>query len=641
MCGIAGFLDADISASADEMHSLAQAMAAPLAHRGPDDAGTWCDPPSGIAFGHRRLSVIDLSPLGHQPMISPSGRFVTVFNGEIYNYRELRAELSPGSHLESETDTEVLLAACDQWGVDGALKRANGMFALAIWDTQTREVHLARDRFGEKPLYFGTFGNTLLFASELKALAAHPRFVPELDRASVASFLRYKYVPSPWSIYEGVRKVRPGHAVTFTVAGHQLEVCEHAYWSPREAAGRAAKRQWHGSRLDAADALEEILLRTVALRMHADVPVGAFLSGGIDSSTIVALAQAGRSDPVRTFTVGFEHAGYDEADHALAVARHLGTDHTEVRVTARECLELVPRLADIYDEPFADSSQIPTRVVCEVARRDVTVALSGDGGDELFGGYNRYTWGPRMERLQRLPQRLRQGAGKGLSAIRPGAWDNTLGRAVNRLPAANRMRLVGDRMHKLGRAVAASDEAELYLTLTSDWDPARLVSVPEHPTADLPSGSYTLAEAMMLADTGGYLPDDIMTKLDRASMDVSLEARAPFLDREVFDFTWSLPLDLKIHGGTSRWILRQVLYRHVPSELVERPKMGFDPPVGEWLRGPLRDWAEDLLDRDRLSPIVAPRPVRDLWDAHLDRRVNAQDRLWTVLMLQAWLERWT
>ena len=641
MCGIAGFLDATLSTAEDELQRLAAAMAGALRHRGPDDRGTWSDATRGVALGHQRLSIIDLSPLGHQPMDSPSGRYTAVFNGELYNYRALRSELEPDVSFRSTSDTEVLLAAIDRWGIDEALRRSNAMLALAVWDRERRELLLARDRFGEKPLYFGVFDGCLLFGSELKSLRAHPRFEATIDRRSVASYLRYKYVPTPWTIYQRVAKLRPGTILVASTDGGRIRSSERTYWSAADEAARGRATPWRGTDEDAVDELERRLTTAVELRRHADVALGAFLSGGVDSSTVVALLQRTASQPTRTFTVGFESGDFDEAESARAVAAHLGTAHTEVAVSAADCLARVPDLAGIYDEPFGDSSQLPTLLVCEAARRHVTVALSGDGGDELFGGYNRYRWAPRLARVGRVPRPLRQAAGAGLRAVRPDRWDAVGAGLMRVLPARAHVRLPGDRVTKLAGLLDVDGDDQLYLDLTSEWsDAGALAGSSEHPAVTLPADG-SLAERMMLADTLGYLPDDLLVKVDRAAMSTSLETRVPFLDPDVFSFVWSLPAEMRVGRGGSRWALRQVLYRSVPRGLVDRPKLGFDPPIGDWLRGPLREWASELLSEPALRAAgLDPHPVREAWDLHQRGATNAQDRLWTVLMLQSWLQQW-
>lgn len=642
MCGIAGLVD--LGAEHDEgwLLATAGAMASTLRHRGPDDAGTWADPSAGVALGFRRLAIIDLSPAGHQPMASADGRYVVVFNGEIYNHHQLKAELT-GIPFRGRSDTEVMLGAFMRWGVAEATRRFNGMFAFAVWDRQRRTLTLGRDRFGEKPLYYGTVAGRVLFGSELKALRAVPGPTPDLDRDALALFLRHGYIPAPHSIYQGIAKLAPAHLVEIGADGIGIPT---PYWSAREAAEAGLADPLAGGEGDLVDELEELLGDAVALRMEADVPLGAFLSGGIDSSLVVALMQRRAREPVRTFTIGFAEEGYDEAPHAKAVAGHLGTDHTELYVSPEEARAVIPTLPTTYDEPFSDSSQIPTALVSALARDHVTVSLSGDGGDELFGGYSRYLllaelWG----KLERLPLPLRATVARAVQAVPARRWDAVFRAARPALPRRARQSHPGDKLHKLAASAARSRPEDVYLGLVSLWhDPGAMViggSEPVTPITDpaatLASGDPT-AQAMYL-DTVTYLPDDILAKVDRASMSVSLEARVPLLDHRVFELAWRLPPGLRVVGGDGKHLLRRVLARHVPTELFDRPKMGFGVPIGVWLRGPLRAWAEDLLDEGRLrrQGILDPAPVRAAWHAHLAGTADEKYRLWAVLSLQAWL----
>jgi asparagine synthase (glutamine-hydrolysing) len=646
MCGLTGFADPTGELAAAALHATVGRMAATLRHRGPDAGGTWADAEAGVALGFRRLAIIDLSDEGNQPMTSACGRYVAVFNGEIYNFRELRRQLEPaGPRFRGHSDTEVLLAGFTTWGVESTLRRCNGMFALAVWDREARVLQLARDRIGEKPMYYGWAGGAWLFGSELKALRAHPGFRAEIDRDALALYLRHKYVPAPFSIYRGIRKLPPGTLLTFDGAVPGQEPEPAPYWSPREAAEAGPDPRLEAG--DATEQLDALLREAVGLRMEADVPLGAFLSGGIDSSTVVALMQAQSSRPVKTFTVGYEDPQFDEAADAMAVARHLGTDHTALCVTPRDCMEVIPRLPELYDEPFADSSQIAVYLVSELARRHVTVSLSGDGGDELFGGYNRYVWGPQAWRkAQRLPRPLRRAAAAALTSRSPESWEHLLRRLGRLAPGAANQRLAGDKLYKLARLFGVSRPEELYLELVSHWsEPLSLVvGARDLPTAPTEPERWARvpgpAEHMMFLDLITYLPDDILTKLDRASMGVSLEARVPLLDHRVVEFAWQVPLALKVRDGTAKWLLRQVLHRYVPPHLVERPKMGFGVPIDRWLRGPLRDWAEALLDRSRLASdgYLDPQPVRARWEEHLSGRRDWQYPLWDVLMFQAWLD---
>lgn len=669
MCGFAGFLQSKPIGLVTEV--VVTQMANAISHRGPDDSGFWVDAQAGIALAHRRLAIVDLSAAGHQPMASGSGRFMLTYNGEIYNHAEIRHELQKQRAAiawKGHSDTETLLAAFEHWGVVPTLQRCVGMFAIALWDKQSSRLTLARDRFGEKPLYYGWAGQgdqaAFVFGSELKALRAYPGFDAPVCRQALAQYLRFMYVPAPRSIYQGVYKLEPGCLLNIDVPpplqhpGQPLRPGQshgglhvQRWWALADAVTAGAE-QLVADEKQALQMLEAQLSESVRLQSLADVPLGAFLSGGVDSSTIVALMQKESSRSVKTFTIGFEEAGFDEAPYARAVAEYLGTDHHEMRVSSAMAQDVMRQLPEMYDEPFADSSQIPTHLVCKAARGQVTVALSGDAGDELFGGYNRYFWGPRVwKRLAWMPFPLRQLIGGVLTAVPATRW-NAAGRAVDVLAGKNGVARLGEKMQKLGvsmEAVRSMDD--LYLSLVSEWqDPAQLLNIHggqavvepssllDDPAPALGLGSDALS--MMYRDAMTYLPDDILCKVDRAAMATSLETRVPFLDHRVAELAWRLPLSMKVRGNTGKWALRQVLYKYVPRELIERPKAGFAIPVGQWLRGPLRDWAENLLAPDRLERegYFKPAPIAQLWAQHVSGAGDWTARLWAVLMFQAWLE---
>lgn len=650
MCGFAGFLGQGSIHSSD-WPALLEKMGCVIAHRGPDDAGFWTDANARIGLVHRRLSIVDLSPAGHQPMMSASGRYVIAFNGEIYNHQDLRTELTKvGAGVKAvsawrgHSDTETLLAGFDAWGIERTLQQCVGMFAFAMWDKQARELLLARDRLGEKPLYYGSQNGVLLFGSQLKALKAHPAFVGEIDRAAIALQMRHNYVPAPYSIYQGIRKLPAGTLLRLKAGVAPGDPTP--YWSLFGAIASGRGQTFTGSDTDAVNALEKRLLTAVALQMQADVPLGAFLSGGVDSSTIVALMQAQSARPVKTFTIGFDEAGYNEAVHAKAVARHLGTEHTELYVSPQQALEVIPRLPALYDEPFSDSSQIPTFLVSQMTRQHVTVSLSGDGGDELFGGYARYRRAADIWRkLSLLPSFARMGLAGAIRSLPVAAWNRLAAPILPMLPV--RTRNVGDKAHKFAALLEQNDRSSFYRGFLSHWaNPGDIVlHGDESPnyfnSGESAAGIIDYFEAMMLTDTLNYLPDDILVKVDRAAMGVSLETRVPLLDHRVVEFAWRLPLHMKVRNGQGKWILRQVLDKYVPRELIERPKMGFGVPIDLWLRGPLRDWAEGLLDESRMrrEGFFKPEPIRQKWVEHLSGQRNWQYHLWDVLMFQAWLEQ--
>lgn len=640
MCGFVGVLGKPHTVQAD----IVRKMSDTIMHRGPDDAGVWVNSDAGIALAHRRLSIVDLSPAGHQPMHSSSSRYVIAFNGEIYNHLDLRSELEYRATKmlwRGHSDTETLLECFDVWGIQGTIERAVGMFAMAIWDKQANTLTLTRDRLGEKPLYYGWQGDNFLFGSELKALKVHPAWCGEVDRGALSLYMRHNYIPTPYSIYKGVSKLRPG--CLLTVSLRQREPSVVTYWSGSHVAELGVANAFAGSTTQAIDALETLLKDAVRQQMMADVPLGAFLSGGVDSSTVVALMQAQSSRPVKTFTIGFSEDGYNEAVHAKAVAQHLGTEHTELYVTPKQAMAVIPHLPTLYDEPFSDSSQIPTFLVSQLARQHVTVSLSGDAGDELFCGYNRYQMTAGLWRkLSMLPIPLRKLVSQGVRVVSPQTWTRLL--AV--LPYSVRGVNIGDKLHK-GANVLASDSMDmLYRGLVSHWDDPASVVIDGFEPATLLTGNTPVLQGldqiqrMMALDMLTYLSDDILVKVDRAAMGVSLESRVPFLDHRVVEFAWRLPQLMKLRDGQTKWALRQVLYRYVPKELIERPKMGFGVPIDHWLRGSLRDWAESLLDESRLrrEGYFHPAPIRQKWLEHLSGQRNWAYYLWDVLMFQAWLE---
>lgn len=647
MCGFVGFMARGPRPVAD-LAPTVRAMADAIAHRGPDDEGVWTDAATGVALAHRRLSIVDLSPAGHQPMTSHSGRLVIIFNGEIYNHTEVRKILEGEGRApvwRGHSDTEVLIEAIAAWGLKTTLERCVGMFAFALWDREDRTLFLARDRLGEKPLYYGLSQTTFLFGSELKALARHPDWQGEVDRDALHLFIRHNHVPSPHSIYRGIRKLPPG---TFLeLKADRSEAVIHTYWDAAAMALEGVRNPFRGTPQDAVDRTEALLRQSLAGQMMADVPLGAFLSGGIDSSAVVALMQSMSLRPIKTFSIGFHETGYDEAQYAKAVARHIGTEHSELYVTMNEAMAVIPRLPQMYCEPFADSSQIPAFIVSQMARRKVTVSLSGDGGDELFCGYNRYELANRLwPVLSRIPRPARAGMARLMTALSPKNWDTVARLPLAAIPERKRPRLAGDKLHKAAGLVRLSSESELYQALISHWQNPSDVVIGGSAPAPAPARAAHLealgssTRRMMFQDLTGYLPDDILAKVDRASMAVSLESRVPMLDHRLVEFSWSLPVEILRRDGLSKWPLRQVLYRHVPRNLVERPKAGFGVPIDSWLRGPLRDWAESLLAEDRLKRegFFKPAPIRKAWREHLSGSRNLQYQLWNVLMFQAWHE---
>jgi asparagine synthase (glutamine-hydrolysing) len=648
MCGFAGILERDNQTSESALRAIAARMADTLRHRGPDDTGVWVDAAAGVGLSHRRLSILDLSPAGHQPMVSASGRHVIVFNGEIYNSLQLRCELDQVTRgslsFRGHSDTEVMLAAFDHWGVRRAISRMNGMFAFALWDRQERILYLGRDRLGEKPLYYGWIGRTLLFGSELKALRCHPDFRAEINRDALALYFRHNCIPAPHSIYKGIYKLPPA-----TILAVSIDTAEAAapvpYWSLKELVERGLANPFSGSEENAVDELDALLRDAVKIRMLADVPLGVFLSGGVDSSTVVALMQAQSNRPVRTFSIGFCEPDYNEAKHAKAVAQHLGTEHTELYVRPTEAMEVIPRLPEMYDEPFADSSQIVTFLIARLAREHVTVCLSGDGGDEVFGGYNRHIWNSRVwKSIRWVPRSVRMAAARAICRVPPYRWDALFQRLSPLLPIKVRHNQFGYKVHKIAGILPSPSPRNMYLVLASHWTEAESVvlGAKEPETLLTRDDAWPhlpgFSQLMMFLDAATYLPDDILTKVDRATMAVSLEARVPLLDPRVVEFAWRLPSSLKIRNGRGKWILRRLLGRYVPPELTERPKAGFGIPLDRWLRGPLREWAESLLDAGRLRSegLLNPRPIRKMWGDLLTGGHAWQYHIWDVLMFQAW-----
>lgn len=645
MCGITGYIDTTRQTNHEDLEAIVTRMSDTIVHRGPDDSGLWVDAQVGVALGFRRLAIIDLSPTGHQPMLSANGRYVIVFNGEVYNFEALRQELDGLGHsFRGRSDTEVMLEAFAEWGVESAVKRFIGMFAFALWDREEHRLYLVRDRLGIKPLYYGWSGKTFLFGSELKTLRAHPAFQNDIDRGALMLFMRHNYIPAPYSIYQGVHKLLPGTILSMDATSGAPSITP--YWSAHDVTEQGAADPFTGTVEEAIEQLDALLRDAIDLRMIADVPLGAFLSGGIDSSTVVALMQAQSSIPVKTFTIGFHEETYNEARHAKAVAEHLGTEHTELYVTPEEAMAVIPRLPALYDEPFSDSSQIPTFLVSQLARRHVTVSLSGDGGDELLAGYDRFAIGRDIwAKIGWIPAALRSAVAGSLTRLSPQAWDDLLRPVLPLLPSGIRIRS-GEKMHRLANMLGVDRPEAMYLSLISHSDdPASLVvggSEPASTSTDFSRWSHLpdFTLRMMYHDLVTYLPDDILTKVDRASMGVSLEARVPLLDHRVVAFAWRLPLSMKVQSGQGKWLLRQVLYRYVPKDLIERPKMGFGVPIDAWLRGPLRAWAEELLDESRLRQegYLNPEPLRQKWHDHLAGTRSTHYFLWNALMFQAWLE---
>ena len=648
MCGIAGFLNFKQTQTQDTLISLGKKMSDTLIHRGPDDFGIWVDEKDGICLAHRRLAILDLSPLGHQPMVSQSKRYVLIFNGEIYNYMEIRKDLeSKNCNFKGHSDTEVMLSAFETWGRFESLKIFTGMFAIALWDHKEKQLYLVRDRLGKKPLYYGFMGNTFLFGSELKALKTHPEFQKRINRNALTAFLRYSCIPTPYSIYENIYKLPSGNVLTLNPQKGWNQIELTSYWSFQEIAQKNRDLPFHNNEAEAVEELETLIKDAVKIRMYSDVPLGAFLSGGIDSSLVTALMQSQSEIPIKTFTIGFQESGYNEAPYAKEIARHLGTNHTEFYLSPKDAMDVIPILPVLYDEPFADPSQIPTYLVSKLAKHQVTVALSGDGGDEIFVGYNRYLIAKNMRgKIFRLPIPLKKIFSIGMTKISPQPI-NSLFSSFSRfnLPFLKEER-PGEKLHKLAQILTVSSCEEMYYQLVSHWkDPEAIVIDGKEPFTYLKTVQWnskmSCVEKMMAWDTLTYLPDDILAKVDRASMGVSLEVRAPLLDHRVVEYAWNLPEAQKIKQKETRWILRKILYQYVPKELIERPKMGFGLPIGEWLRGPLREWSESLINEQKIKNenFFQPKPIREKWEEHLSKKRNWYDLLWNILMFEAWLQK--
>jgi len=638
MCGIAGY----VGKTSYPYNCLGE-MAKAINHRGPDDRGTWYNEDEEIGLAHARLSILDLSSAGHQPMHSVSKNFVLVFNGEIYNHKVLRSELELIAQRNwlGHSDTETLLVAIDHWGLEKTLKKAKGMFAIALWDKRNKNLSLACDRIGEKPLYYGWVNDQFVFASELKSIKKFPEFKNLIDRNSLALFLRFNSIPAPHSIYQDIYKLEPGQIIQLNAESKKVK--KFNFWSTEEVYNKGNLSQISGTPKEIVDQLEVVLSKAVSSQMQSDVPLGAFLSGGIDSSTIVALMQSQSDSQVNTFTIGFNAKEYDEAKHARMVANHIGTNHFEMYVSERDALDIIPDLPNIYDEPFADSSQIPTYLVSKFAKQEVTVALSGDAGDELFGGYNRYVFAEKMfSKIMKGPISIRQLISSAIFTMTEEKWNTLLNNFLS-----ERFTDIGHKLHKVANVLPSKSIRDMHFKLVSqihnpsDW----LLNANEYktPLNDDTERFVELnpIEQMMAYDLITYLPTDILTKVDRAAMAVSLETRVPFLDLNVIEFSASLPMEFKIRNGVTKWALREVLYKHVPKDLIERPKMGFGVPLAEWLRGPLQDWAESLLDEKRLHQegFFDVEFVRNKWLEHLSGKRNWHHQLWNVLMFQAWLEK--
>lgn len=638
MCGITGFYALKNERTRSELHVIGKKMIDSMAHRGPDNDDLWQDPDIPLVLAHLRLAIIDLTDDGAQPMVSASERYIIIYNGEIYNYLSIKKQLEDsGISFRGRSDTEVMLAAVEKWGLNRALQKFNGMFAFALWDRKNGELHFARDRMGKKPLYIGWAGHNLIFGSELKAVRTHPDFKAELNPHALQEFLSVGYVQAPHCIYKEMWQLPPGHRISLKLfsisAGKNLATQMKPFWNAAEKLEESKNRTNKKSEDEIINEFEDLLTACVADRLLSDVPLGAFLSGGIDSSSVVALMQKINPAPIKTYSIGFEDAGYNEAPHASAVANHLGTDHHEHMCTGQDALDTIPLLPEMYDEPFADISAIPTYLVSKFARNDVTVALSGDGGDEMLGGYSRHIQGPKIwNKMKMMPRIVRSGLSNVIQRV-----------PVNALDSLNRKHpQIGVKLHKVASILSLDTQEEIYTRLTQKWPLPPLKTFEPNGQGLSAPDNLSFAEKMMFWDTVSYLPNDILTKVDRASMAVSLEVRAPLLDMRIYDYVWSLPENMKIRGTSGKWLLQQVLKRHVPENLFERPKQGFAMPVGNWLRGPLKDWAADLLDEKQLSDdgILDAAIIHKTWQSHLDGQGNHGEALWSVLMFRAWQKRW-
>ena len=645
MCGISGYLNLE-GISQDKAEKISRLMGDAIQHRGPDATGFWFDSPNGVVLSHRRLAVLDVTKAGNQPMTSNSGRYVLVFNGEIYNHQKLRKELSKigvNPSWESRSDTETLLALFDAFGFQLSLNKLVGMFAIALWDKEKRTMFLARDRVGEKPLYYGSVGTSIFFASELKSLRALDEFFPEINRDALSLFFKYNYIPQPHTIYKGVYKLPPGHYVE--LKNDFQPVC---YWDFVKIASKNENFLIHQSEDFLLNKLDSVLSEAVSSQMQADVPLGGFLSGGIDSSLVVAMMQEHSSLPIDTFSIGFENKQFDEAHLAKAVAHHLGTKHHELYVSPRQALDIIPQIPLVYDEPFSDSSQIPTILLSQMTRKHVTVSLSGDGGDELFGGYNRYIWGDAIwKKIRNYPFFLRYMFSQIVCRVGCSNLDQIFSLISDYLPHNYRFKNVGSKLLKLSSTLQSTSPEALYEILISHWNEPEQLVIGCQKNMKISAFEETFEKdsdfrvQMMKLDAVSYLPDDIMVKVDRAAMSCSLETRMPFLDPEVMKLAWRLPMDVKIRGGVGKWCLREILYRRVPRELVDRPKMGFGVPIGDWLKGPLRGWAEEMLDKNRIEQAgyLDVGIVRKTWEEHLSGKNDWQYHLWDILMFESWREQ--